>query len=427
MTGDAQRPRSAPRPLVRWGAATVITVAIAGMAAGIARWLAPPQNGAGAARVIVMTARPLVSRLSVVGTVEPGSAVAITAPLDGAIREKAADYGSRVAKDQPLLVMDTADLEMKLREAEVAALRASRTMEEMRGWADSPDVSRAKRNVLSSRLALEENRQKADESRLLLERGIVARQEWETLDRQTRTLQIELEAAEQELKVTLDKGNETNRRIAALELGNARDRLADLQSQRDHATILAPMAGIVLRPAQGPQGQSAQPPIEVGTRVTRGQTLFTIAGTDHLTVTARVDETDINRISEGQAVEVGGEAFGTPPLDGRITQVSAQATPSAAGGATTFGISVEIHPDAARMRQIRIGMSSTLTLTLYQNPHALVLPPEALQRDAEGPYVLKEVPGSDQPAVTRVTPGRPVEEGIEVISGLKENDRVLLP
>lgn len=424
LIASLRHARTLVPPTRRRLAAVLAAATLAG--AGGAAWLAGGQAPAGSGGTLVVTARPLVSRLAVVGTIEPGTTFAIAAPFDGTVKEKLFDYGGRVDKGQVLLVMETGDMEVRLREAQAAALRAGRVAAELKDWNNSPDVARARRALLAAKQALEDTRRKAAETRTLLDRGIVPRLEWEMLDQQIKTLELQHEAAKQDLDSTLEKGSAGHRHIATLELDNARARQSDLERQLEGAAIEAPAAGVILRPVLNASAQAAAAPVEVGSRVTRGQPLFAVAGLERLSVSAKVDEVDVNRLAEGQAVAVTGDAFGATTLDGRITRISAQAIPSAAGHGAAFAIAVEVRPSPEQLRRIRVGMSSTLTITLYENPHALVVPPDALRPGEDGPTVLVLDSGQTQPRQARVTVGQAVEDGIEILDGLHENDCIVV-
>lgn len=406
-------------------AAATLASVLAGVGVGI--WLMAEGGTAKAEpETLIVTARPLVSRLSVVGTIEPGAITNIASPLDGTIKEKLFDFGQRVENGQVLLVMETSDVEVRFQDAQVAALRAERTMKELNDWGNSPEVARAKHGLLAAQLALEDARHKAKETKMLLDRGIVARMEWDALDQQIKTLEFQHEAAKRDLDSTVEKGSPANRRIAELELQSARARLADLEKQLDGAVIEAPEAGIVLRPPLMATGQNGAPSAEVGSHVTRGQPMFSIAGLETLSVSAKIDEVDVNRLTEGQQVDVTGEAFGNAPLKGRITRISAQALPSSSSQAASFGISVEIHPPEEQRRRIRVGMSSTLAITVYENPAALIVPPEAIKRSENGYYVLKIEPGQSAPRLTPIVLGQATESGVEILDGIRQNDEIAL-
>ncbi|MFL7905166.1 efflux RND transporter periplasmic adaptor subunit [Azospirillum argentinense] len=406
-------------------AASAGVAAVAVVGSGVWSTVAGPADS-GQPRIVVVTAKPLVSRISVVGVVEPGTTVNVVAPFDGSIKEKRFEYGGHVGHGAVLLVMDTAELDVRLREAQVGLLRASRAVDELKGWAAGAEVSRARRGVAAAKLALDDSRRKAAETRLLLDQGIVPRMEWETQVQQTATLKIQLEAAEQELKTVLDRGGQSHREIAELELKNAQARVAEYQEQRDRTAIEAPVSGIILRPIQTPSSQALQPPLDIGARLSRGQSLFTVADLERLVVTAKVDEADINRLRVGQAVEVTGESFGNAAINGRIAHVSAQALPPTSGQGALFEIKVDITPTDEQAQRMRVGMSSVVTIMVYEKPNALVVSPEALSKDGQGPFVMVLDPRTEQPRKTRVTLGRPTEDGVEVLDGLQEKDRLVV-
>lgn len=410
--------RSRRRLMVMAGAA--IMAAMAGL------WLAaPPAPGTGGETVMV-TARPLVSRLAIIGTIEAGTSAVVSAPFEGNVHDKLFEFGARVEKGQVLLVMDGADVELRLREAQATALRAEQTMAQLQQWPTGPEVSRARAALLSSELSLADLRRKASETRILLDRGIVARMEWDALEQQLKTQELQHDAARRDLDSAVAKGNPANRRIAELELENARARLAEFTRQWEGAVIEAPMSGIVLRPPQAANAPAGAANIETGSRLTQGQALLVVAGLDRLAVTAKVDEIDVNRLSEGQDVVVTGDAFDGESLHGQISRISAQAAPSASGRGAAFEIAVIVEPPAPMRKRIRVGMTSTLTITLYRNDHALIVPPQAIRQGDSGAYVLRrQADGHTAPAA--VTIGQTGEDGVEIISGINENDVIVLP
>src|SRR5207237_5174461 len=57
-----------------------------------------------------------------------------------------------------------------------------------------------------------------------------------------------LPISEQDLTATLARGGADSRRLAELELENAKARLADVQRQADGTIVRAPVAGVIVKP-----------------------------------------------------------------------------------------------------------------------------------------------------------------------------------
>lgn len=430
LAGRLRRWRTAPR--WRWavaaGSALVLAVVVAAVLAG---GRSPAgSTAAGDSREVVVTARPLVERLSLVGTMEPGSVVNLVGPFDGAIKEKLVDYGAHVERGQALLVLDTTEIELQMREAEAAALKAERSFGELKAWANTPDVVRARHGVLTAQTSVDEQRRKEKDAKALLSRGIIPRVEYDGIAEQLKAQELQLVAAQQNLDAVLERGGAEPRRLAALELETARKRLGELRRQMDAGLVEAPASGLLLRPVAAPGANGTAPAVvEVGSRVGKGQPLFTIAAAETLNVVARVDEVDVNRISEGQAVEVSGDAFGTMVLAGRVARIAAQAAGgegASSGRGAAFDVTVAVPAlNAEQRRRIRVGMSATIAIVTYSNPAALVVPAEAIRAGAEGHFASVS-DASGQAKDVPVIVGRSAEDGVEVLEGLKVGDRLVV-
>ena len=85
----------------------------------------------------------LVHQIGLVGKIEPDTTLILTAPFDGNVQANLVEQGQRVDAGQVLLRMDPALLEVQLRDALSAQLKARRTVQDMQDWDNSPTVSRA--------------------------------------------------------------------------------------------------------------------------------------------------------------------------------------------------------------------------------------------------------------------------------------------
>lgn len=379
--------------------------------------------------LVVVAPQLLIQRLSLVGTVEPGGIVAVIAPFDGTIKEKLVEFGTQVEKGQALLVLDTTEIELQMREAEAVTIKAERAAEDMKAWANTPDVLRARNAVIAAQMKVEELERKEAESKALLARGIIPRIEYDGIMEQLKAQRLQLTSARQELDTALQRGDAEHRRLASLELETAGKRLAELKRRMEAGLVEAPVPGLLLRPASSEsKGSSAPAEIEIGSRVGKGQPMFSVADTATLRVIAHVDEIDVNRIVEGMAVEAVGEAFGSLPITGRVTRISAQA---AAGGSAsrspTFEVVVSLSPPSDEVRRrIRVGMSAALSIVTYQNPAALVVPAAAIRGAREASFVVLRESDTGRDRSVPVTPGRSTEDGVEVLAGLKSGDTVVV-
>jgi multidrug resistance efflux pump len=337
------------------------------------------------------------------------------------------DYGQRVTPGQILFVMDDFDLAQRRREAESGYLKAVQTGTEMVNWDRSPDVMRARRAVQSAANDLRNNQSKMEETKALLDRGLVPRNEYDGLQQQEATQRLALTGAQQDLEAALARGRGPNRQAVMTDLEGAQARLRDLEQLLGSTIVRAKIGGVILKPPASKENAAVS--MHAGARLNRGQAIALIGEADGLAVEAMADEIDANRISEGQAVMVTGPAFGENVLTGRVERVAAQASTddSSSSKAPRFPVRVRLDPvpEAARQR-IRFGMSANVAITLYQNPSAIVVPPGAVKGMAPQSVVTIE-DASGRRREVRVKLGEASVEGVEILSGLKPGDKVIVP
>ncbi|WP_096704809.1 HlyD family efflux transporter periplasmic adaptor subunit [Magnetospirillum sp. 15-1] len=413
----------------------ITLAATAGMLAAIGLVLSGGQQPTASATgpsIFTVNQRPLIRRLSLVGTVEPGGIVNVIAPFDGAIKEKLIDFGVRVEKGQALLVLDTSEIELQMREAEAASIKAEGAMRDMQSWGTTPEVMRARNAMIAARMKVDELERKEHEDKTLLSRGIIPRVEYDGVAEQLKAQQLQFGSAKQELEAALKRGDSDHRLLAALELETAHRRLAELKRRMDAGLVEAPTGGLLLRPAASSDSKGASSPaeIEIGSRVTKGQPMFTVADTATLKIVAQVDEIDVNRVSEGMAVQITGDAFGSMPLTGRVVRVSAQAASGAGasgGRSAAFEVMVAVPslPESQQGR-VRVGMSAALSIIMYENAAAIVVPTAAIHQGGSGAFALVRDHSSGRDRSVAVVTGRSTEDGVEILEGLAAGDAVVI-
>lgn len=369
----------------------------------------PPAGRLGAYKV---EPRSLSSHISLAGTIEPLSEINVISPFQGKIKERYFEYGSFVEKGAPLLVMDTSEMEIKLREARSSYIKAKGEYEARKAWNSGTEVLRARRAFASA-----ENKLK--ESKLLYEKGIVPRNEYET----ARDQQVN---QREELETVLKKGSKENVRIVQFEYENAKSRLDQLELQMAQAVVRAPVGGIVIQPTG--KGEEKSKVVERGVSVSQGDLLLSIGDLDGLTVKTTVDEVDIGKIKMGQKVTVTGDAFLSIPLQGTVTHMSSQAKRSSTGaGVPMFDLQVTIHSLTPEQRKVvKVGMSANLQVCVYDNPKALLIPFGAVRTKGSAHVVVVRDQKTGEPREREVKTGITTIDAVEITEGLNAGDEVMV-
>ncbi|MQL47289.1 HlyD family efflux transporter periplasmic adaptor subunit [Photorhabdus khanii] len=358
-------------------------------------------------------------QLGLVGKLQSGRLETIPAPFDAIIKQVLVKEGQRVKVDQTLVTLDTGKLDIELRQAQVEMIKASSVVDQLHDWENSQEVIRARRNVENANHMVMELKDNLAKTQTLFSRGIIPQMEVETLQQQLRRQLMELASAQDDLTSIRQKGSLNNLNVAKMELQNATSRYQTLQEQYLHKEIKAPFSGVVLRAAQGESKKLLT--IQTGVRVTEGMPLLEIMDTTQYQVLAQVEEADLAKLKEGQAVKISGEGFSDHPLDGEIEAIAMQSVNTdKPGSAIYYDVVIKVTSSMRQDYPMRPGMSAKVNIVIYRNEQGIVVPEAALTHDSNGQLIVNWRPDLKRRAVSRqVTVGEAMPEGMEV-HGLEE-------
>ena len=166
-------------------------------------------------------------------------------------------------------------------------------------------------------------------------------------------------------------------------------------------TILAPFSGVVSRKL-----------VEVGQWVETSSSLVELSEIERLRVEVGVPQNHFEATQTGTPVTVYFDALPGFILSATVSKKIP------IGNSTTRTFPVRIDLDN-RDRRIAPGMSANVRLLTNHSPEAMVLPLDAIVREANGDefvWVVKSVDGVTKGRKTRVTTGRSLDTWIEVNS-----------
>lgn len=408
----------------RWLYAGAALVVGGGLIVGMTRGgdRAPVEAMEGRQSLVVKPA-PFVVSANFSGRIAPGDRIDLTAPFEAVISRMRFAYGDQVEAGQILIELDPADVARSRAEVEMAWLKAEEDASRMETWAQGPEMRSASRAVTAAEDDLRDLEAKLAESKALLDRGLVPRSEYDGLQQQRRQRLASVIAAREGLAETARRGQGGDRRIALLQRDLARSRYSSVGGVQD-AMIRAPSAGVIVRPdSKGEQGDQG---VHSGGRVSKGQLLGVIASTGGLDVVFTLDEADLNAVTAGQKAIVTGPGFGGESLSGTITGVAGEADVGVAAGKATFTARIRLAPlSETAARNVRIGMTANIAVVAYENPAALVVPPQAVLGAGADAHVMVRTPTSATPQRRAVVIGRVGPSGVEILSGLKSGETVL--
>lgn len=214
-------------------------------------------------------------------------------------------------------------------------------------------------------------------------------------------------------------------RAKAVSLQSAEVTRAVARDCLGYTTIVSPMNGTVI--ARGIEPGEAVVP---GAQSTfDGKALLTIADLSSLLVRVSLNQIDVAKVSVGRAVTLTLDALPGHAYRAVVTKV-------APASVKVPGKDQEIFPVEAAMESpdglVKPGMTSDVRIHLDAKQGVLVVPLEAIVREAGKTFVLRVLPAAKgEKAETRtekieVTQGLRNDREVEITSGLSDGSRVLL-
>jgi len=155
-----------------------------------------------------------------------------------------------------------------------------------------------------------------------------------------------------------------------------------------------------------------------------GQTITTadavVVLSDHLIVRAQVDETDIGKITDNMKAVITLDAYPDTKIKATVEHIYYES--QTVNNVTIYP--VDLIPQ--EMPQFfRSGMNASVNFMVQDKKDILVIPVDAVYKNKES-YVLLKQPNAKEPVKARVELGITDDKNIEVISGVNENDRIIV-
>jgi multidrug efflux pump subunit AcrA (membrane-fusion protein) len=398
---------------------TVATEAVSSIAGGKGR------SGAKALQTIAVAPSPVSNTISLSGKLEPLEEVIVLCPFQGKVAKKNFFYGEKVERGQVLLELDTSDQEIKLREARSKFIKTLQEYKRLKDWESGAEMAKARRGLSKAQYDLQRSQAKLEENKILYEQGIIPKTDLDQAKDELLNSKSSLHSAQEELESVKEKGDHDNLSIARMELENSRNQLESLEGKLAQSNIKAPVEGILIRPS-GEDKKEAKA-IEVGAPLNEGDILLAVGNLEGMTVQAKVDEVDISKVALNQKVKVTGDAFPDVVLEGYINHISSQAKAEGGSSAPTFEVIVTIEnlPDEVQ-DAVRLGMTAHLRIVVYENPEALMVPINAVERSGGRKVLRVRDPNTGETKKVEVDTGLTTLDSVEITSGLVPGDHVVI-
>ncbi len=404
------------------------------------------------------------------GTVEPIKVVNVSPKTSGILKELMVDQGDRVTQGQVIAMMDNANLQGQLLEAqgklaeseanlrqliagnrpkEIARAQSSleeaqANLKKLLAGNRSQDIAQAKAQLDSSEAIYKNAEDEFRRNQQLLNQGaislqalnqklaardnakgnvVAAKEKLSLFQAGTRPEEIlQARAAVKTQQQTLDLLKEGYRQEeidkARANVMSARGSVQNVKTQIEDTVIKAPFTGVV-------SFKYSEPGAFV-TPMTSGSSVSSATSSSILSIVSanravlNVAEKNIAKIKVGQQVVIKSDAEPTKSYRGRVSLIATRSTVEQ--NVTSFGVKVTLEGNAAE--ELKAGMNISADFQVGNLQNVITVPTIAVTRQNNQTGVFVGAPGQP-PKFVAITTGVTVGDRTEVKTGLTGSEHIL--
>jgi HlyD family secretion protein len=350
------------------------SVVVGTAALGLFLWTRNANAKQDGLKTVEVTRGTIVDKALATGQIVPDQEIQVKSQISGIVSTCYVEVGERVETGQPLFAITPDPTPLELADAE--------------------------RQVELAQVAYDRSTQDLERSRSLWSGGIVAKDQFDSRQKDFDHARISLEQASD--------------RLALLKEG----RIVRKQGAGVDSIIRASASGTVLERKVNPGD-----PVVPLTSFQEGTVLMTLADMGTLEFKGTVDEIDVGKLVDGMPVRIQIGALPGRDIKGKLTRVAPKAREKE--GATVFDVEVAIVA-AAGDPPLRAGYSANADIIVQEKADVLLVPERVVTLD--GKKVSVEVPGATpdaEPVKREITVGLSDGLNMEVVGGLGEGDKVV--
>ena len=344
----------------------------------------------------------LAATVSAAGNVSAPTTAALAFSTSGRVTQVNVQVGDSVKKGAVLMLLDTSDLQSALKTAQLGLTDAQATYASAKiDYAQNPNqLIIAKAALNQAQVAMQ--KAQADYDPIAWRPDVGMTTQSVALQAATDTYRSALAT----YNITAASINDSALKAAQVKIDEAQIAVDDAQRNQSNARLVAPFDGVV----------SA---VNYGAGETASGAAVTLIDPSVLQVKVTISEVDIAKVQLGETAAMTLDALTGKAYTATVISVSPVGTVSS--GVVNYTATLEIkNADGA----IKPGMTANLALEVERRDNVLLVPVRAVRTSGTRKIVTVQADG--QSTQNTVTTGLSNDTSIEIVSGLKEGDVVVI-
>ena len=335
------------------------------------------------------------------GRVEAPHRVNLGVQITGTVRRVPVTEGQQVAAGDPLVELESAELQAASHQAELAVTQAQARLRQLR----EVQAPMAEQTLRQAQANLDASRKALARSRDLLAQGFIGQAALDEARRAEQVAQAQWRSAQQQLASARPAGSDTA--VAEAALAQARSGAQAARARLAYATVRAPVAGVLITRN-----------VEAGDVVQPGKALMILSPTGATELVVQIDEKNLRLLRLGLPAVAAADAYAPQRFGAELSYIH----PGVDAQRGSVEVKLKVPEPPAYLKQ---DMTVTVDIEVARRAQAVLVRGDAVH-DAEGaaPWVWALDGGRVRRQVLKL--GLRSNGWFEVLEGLRSGDRVAL-
>lgn len=354
----------------RWPAVAALLLILA--AGGAWRYYRAKNSKNGAYETMKVSYGDIVQTVSASGTVEPVQAVTLTFKSSGYVDKVYVHVGDKVKAGQILAEQKQTELQNAYEQA-LASLEAAQANYDKLVKTKPQQIAQINAQLELDKISLENARAALEQNQALYEAGMISKAE---LDSSRESYQSACAKYQSDLASLAATSNDADIKSALASLKTAQLNLEQARENLNNARIIAPFDGYIAE-INGNAGQwtgggtAASASGSAGSSSDSGQFYIYLSSTE-LQLKAKINEADISKVKVGQKVTFTVDTYPDKTFTGKVTYIAPIA--KTVNNVQMFDATIAIDDYS----QLKGGLPASIEIIVSSAEHVLTVPQEAI-------------------------------------------------
>lgn len=247
------------------------------------------------------------------GKIQADNSANVSSKINAKVIQLKVDVGSKVNAGDPIIYLDTKDLEAQLNQAEASVATAQANLDKTKAGSRSEQIASSQALVEGAKTAYEVAKKNYDRQKQLLQGGNTAQVNLEQAEQVLASTKAQYDSAAQSLAMLQNGSTQVDINAVAATVKQAEATVEIAKTSISYATITAPISGTVTAKN-----------INEGEMSGVGQPLITIVGSNELHIDSYAPEDILPKLEVGQKVKIKVFEFPDKAFEGEISTINAQ-------------------------------------------------------------------------------------------------------